>query len=98
MDKYTKGLFGKHVSICGDIGIYKFLGFEDRVRYLITSNAPLLAYTRAYGYRHTWDIYTYRVRRTAAHRTAHITYTPDIIYYYLPHPPILGTYGDCYII
>ena len=67
---------------------------EDRVRFRNWSNTPLLAYPRAYGYRRMWGIYTYRVRRTAAHRTAHITYRLDIIYYYLPHRWIEGTYGD----
>ena len=61
---------------------------ENRVRYRNWSNAHLLAYPRAYGYRRPWNIYTLYVRRTAAQRIAYITYTPDIIILlYIITPP-----------
>ena len=46
--------------------------------------------------------YTYHIPYTAYRITYQPPYqydtpTPDIIYYYLPHPPILGTYENRYI-
>ena len=126
VDKYTKGLVGKQVTLYGvmyvdcsslstmnkysclsiGFGFGNICIYDSVIRGSCTRCFCIQRTSFGISYR-VWISYivgyTYHIPYTAYRITYQPPYqydtpTPDIIIYYLPHPPILGTYPRCYII